>query len=164
MLLTIILLFSELISMPYSAAVSPSELLQFFFTASEQIYVIGKPQIAKRSPSNGHRRQRGVGFFCLFSTASSAKQSFTDEFTGVRAVCIIFSINILNNTGDNGHPRRTPTVVGKKSPAFPFSSTALVASPYNDLMTSISRLYSFKTRQRPSCQTRSNAFLKSMKL
>ena len=55
----------------------------------------------------------------------------------------------------------------KKSCAFPFSSTALVASSHNDLMTSISRLtmlYSFKTRQRPSCQIRSNAFMKSRKL
>ena len=29
----------------------------------------------------------------------------------VRAFFIIFSRNILNNTGDNGHPRRTPTLV-----------------------------------------------------
>ena len=38
---------------------------------------------------------------------------------------------------------------------------------YNDLKTLVSRLsmlYSFKTRQRPSYQTRSNAFLKSIKL
>ena len=39
--------------------------------------------------------------------------------------------------------------------------------PTQSMMTSISRLsmlYSFKTRQRPSCQTRLNAFLKSMNL
>ena len=56
---------------------------------------------------------------------------------------------ILNNNADNRHPCRTPTVVRKESPAFPFSSTARVASSSDDLMTSISRLsilYSFKTR------------------
>ena len=49
---------------------SLSELLQFFFTAFEQINVIDKPQVAKRS--------------------------FSYEFTGI--FCIIFSTNILNNT------------------------------------------------------------------
>ena len=78
------LLLSELICMPYSAAVSM------------QIDVIGKPLVAKRSSSNGHwTRQRGVSLFC-FSAASSAKQSFTDERTGVTAFYIIFSGNILN--------------------------------------------------------------------
>ena len=42
--------------------------------------------------------------------------------------------------------------------------TVLVASSYNDLITSINRLsvlHSFKTRHRPPCQTRQNALLKS---
>ena len=42
---------------------SLSELLQFFFTGSKQIDVIGKPQVAKRS--------------------------FSDECTGVRAFCLL---------------------------------------------------------------------------
>ena len=49
------------------------------------------------------------------TTASSEKQSF-------------FSRNILNHTADNGRRGLTLTVVRKKSPAFPFSSTALVTS------------------------------------
>ena len=73
-----------------------------------------------------------------------------------------------NNTRYKGYPCLTHTAVRKKSPAFPFSSSAIVAPSCNDLMTSISRLptlYSFKTCQtRPSCQTRSNAFWKSTKL
>ena len=56
----------------------------------------------------------------------------------------------------------------KNSQAFPYSSTALDASSYNDqigdLISRLSMFYSFKTRQRPSCQTRSNGFLKSIKL
>ena len=46
-------------------------------------------------------------------------------------------------------------LVQKKSLTLPFSNTSLVASSYNDPVTSISRLsmlYSFKTRQRPPCQ------------
>ena len=52
---------------------------------------------------------------------------------------------LLNSTGDNGHPCR------KKSLTLPFINTALLAASYNDLMTSVSRLwmlYSFKSRQR----------------
>ena len=73
--------------------------------------------------------------------------------------------NILNSTEDNGHLCRAATRVRKKSRTLPFSNTALVASSYNDLMTSIGRLsmlYFVNTRQKPSCQTRSNA-LKSKK-
>ena len=98
---------------------------------------------------------------------SSAKRSSSDGRRGVKAFSIIFSRNILNSTGDNEHLCRTPTVVTKKSPTLPFSNTVLVTSTYNDLMISISQLsmlYSFKTRQRSSCQTRSNTFLKLMKV
>ena len=48
-----ILLLSELVSMPHPAAIF-SELLEFFFTASQQINVISKPHVAKRSFSGGH--------------------------------------------------------------------------------------------------------------
>ena len=75
------------------------KLLQFFFTASEQVDVIGKPQVAKRLPPT-ETDDSGVSVSSAYSTASSAKL-FTDEFTGVRAFCIIFARNILNNTGDN---------------------------------------------------------------
>ena len=62
-------LLSELISMAYSAVFflqSLSELLKFFFTASEQIDYIARPPVAKRSSSNWCWRQRGVSCFCLF--------------------------------------------------------------------------------------------------
>ena len=46
----------------------------------------------------------------------------------------------------------TPTVVRKKSPTFPFSTTLLVASSYNDdFGQPVVDVYSFKTRQRSSC-------------
>ena len=76
-----------------------------------------------------------------------------------------FSKKYIKSTRNNGHTCRTPIVVRKKSPTLPFSNTALVTSSYNDLMTStnqLSMLYSFKSRQRPSCGV--HAFLKSMKL
>ena len=69
----------------------------------------------------------------------------------------------LNSTRGNGHPYRTPTVFRDKYLILSFSDTAVVISSYGDQMTSISwlsMLYSFKTPQRPSCQTPSNAFLK----
>ena len=49
MMLTRILLSSELISIPYPAVFFQSfgELLQFFFTASQQIDVVSKPQVVK---------------------------------------------------------------------------------------------------------------------
>ena len=65
MLLTRILLMSELISMPCSAAV-PSSLWVSGCNSSSQIDAIGKPQVAKQSSSNGHFWQRSVRFFCLF--------------------------------------------------------------------------------------------------
>ena len=107
MLVTRILLVSELISVAYS---SLSELLQFFFTASEQIYFIGKPlgrMLESGSPPTD-ADDSGVSVSSASSTALSAKQSLSDELTGVRAFCMI-SGNILNTTGDNGHPCRTPT-------------------------------------------------------
>ena len=90
MLLTRILVFSELTSTPYSAVVSPvfESVVEFFFTASEQIDVIGKPQVASGPPP------MDTDSFCLFYTASTAKQSFSDEVTCVRAFCMNFSRNI----------------------------------------------------------------------
>ena len=46
------------------------------------------------------------------SSASSAKQPFSDGCWGVKASCAIFSMNLLNGTG---HPCRTPTVVWNKA-------------------------------------------------
>ena len=87
---------------------------------------------------DGHSRQWCVHFFCIF-TASYAKKPFSNGYWGVVVFCIIFSMNMLNSTWDNGHPCHTLTVVQKKSLTLPFSNTALFASWYNDLMTSISR-------------------------
>ena len=42
----------------------------------------------------------GVSIYPAFSTASSAKQSLCDRWCGVKALCIIFSNNILNSTGE----------------------------------------------------------------
>ena len=131
-----ILLLLETISISYPAAIFSSLSasccwLLFFCTVSQKIDIISKPQVAKRSPCNCRQ--------------------------GVKAFLIVFSRNILNSTGDNGYPCRTLTVVWKKSQTLPLNSTALVISSYGDLTTSISwlsMLYSFKTRQRPSCQRR----------
>ena len=60
----------------------------------------------------------GVSVSLASSTASSATQSASDAFELVAAFRIIFSWNILNNTGDNGRPGRTPTGVRKKSQHF----------------------------------------------
>ena len=62
-----------------------------------------------------------VSISSAFSAESSAKQSLSDGWWGVKAFSIIFSGNILNSTGDNGHLCRTSTVVRKKSPTYPFS-------------------------------------------
>ena len=106
------------------------------------------------------------------STASPAKQSFPMDAEVSKLFALYIPRRHQNNTRYNGHPGCTHTVVRKKPSTLPFSNTVLVASSYNeDRMTSVSRCrcciraYSFKTRrQRPSCQTRSNAFLKSTKL
>ena len=42
-----------------------SELLQFFFTASQKIDIVSKPQVAKRSSSDVHWREWCVNFFCI---------------------------------------------------------------------------------------------------
>ena len=70
----------------------------------------------------------GMSVSSASSAAWSAKLSFSDGCWVVKAFCIIFSRNMLNSTGDNDHPCHTPVVVRKKSPTFPFSNTALVAS------------------------------------
>ena len=163
LLLTRILLLSELIPMPYSAAdsaaVSCSDRVSC--CSSSSLLSIGSMSSANRKLQNDRPQMAtddsGWSVASAPSTASSAKQSFTDELTGVGTFCSVFSRKILNNTVDNGHPSRTPTVVGKKSSAFPLSSTPLVASPYNGLVTSIcqlSMLYSFKTRQRRKLTSR----------
>ena len=61
-------------------------------------------------------------FSSASSNASPAKQSFSYECRGAIALCITFSMSILNSTGDNGHPCRTPIVVRKK---LPFGNTEL---------------------------------------
>ena len=164
MMLTRILPLSELISMPYPAALFSSLAVSCWNSSSvpsKQIDVVSKSHVAKLSSTVGHWRQCGVSLFCIYY-CKPIKTVFLpyDGCWGVKALCIAFSGNMLNINGDSGHPC-SPTL------PFLFSSTALVASSYNDLMTSISRLsmlYSFKARQRPSCQTRSNALLKSTKL
>ena len=111
-----------------SCFLQPRESMQFFFSASLKIDIIGKPHVAKRSSCEGHWRKWSVNDFC-----------------------VIFSKNILNSNGEDGHPCHTPTVTQKKSPPFQFSNIALVASMHNDPMTSIGRLsvlYSFKIRQK----------------
>ena len=76
---------------------------------------------------------------------------------------MIFSRYRLNSTGDKSHPWHTPTDVGTS----PLCNTALVDGPYSDsssVTSPSSMLYRRITRQSPLCHTRSNAFLKSMKL
>ena len=99
-----------------------------FFTASQQIDVVGKPQVTERSSSDWQRRQWYVRSFAS-SIASNAQQSFSDGCWGVKGLCVIFS---WKSTGDDGHPCRTPNVVRKKSPTLQFSNGALVASSYNE--------------------------------
>ena len=82
------------------------------------------------------------------------------------ASSIIRSRKMLNSVGERRHPCRTPTVVWNHSPTFLLWKTALVALLYSDLMMLMmcsSMLYSFIVAHRALCQTRSNAFLKSMK-
>ena len=152
--------------MPYPAAVFYSfsvNCWEFFFTASQQIDVVSKPHIAKWSSSDEHWWQWGVNFLCIFYYIICKAIVDAD----VSKPCIVVFRNILGSTGDNGHPCRIPTIVRRKSSTLSFSNTALLTSLYNDLTTSINRLsmlYSFTTHPRPSCQTRSNAFLKAMKL
>ena len=66
------------------------------------------------------------------STASSAKQSFSDEFTGVRAFCIIFSRNILNNTGDNYINGWCRVVVAVNSPMRVNARSCMTVSEKSD--------------------------------
>ena len=78
-----------------------------------------------------------------------------------------FSRNILNNTGDNRQPCRIPIVILNKSLTLPFGNTALIVLLYCTvtwLVTPINCVVFFKIRQMPLWQTRSNAFLKSIKL
>ena len=75
-----------------------------------------------------------------------------------RASWMIFSRYRLNSTCDKRHPWRTQTAVRNDCPISPScSASCSVTSPS-------SMLYHRITRQSPLCYTRSNAFLKSMKL
>ena len=92
---------------------SMSELLQFFFAAYEQIDVVGKTQVAKRSSSNGHWWQRSVSFFCLFYCIICKAVILRWIVSGTFA---LYSPGpILNNNGDNRHPYRISSVVRKNS-------------------------------------------------
>ena len=59
---------------------------------------------------------------------SSRPPMDTDDnrVSGSSASSTASSVNSHSLTGDNGHRCHTPTVIRKKSPAFPLSSTALV--------------------------------------
>ena len=86
------------------------KLLQFFVTTFEQIYVIANRKFQSGRPPVDTDDSR-VLVSSASSTASSAKAVISsDEFTGVGAFCVIFSRNMLNNTGDNGHPCHTPNL------------------------------------------------------
>ena len=75
---------------------------------------------------------------------------------------------MLNSTGDNGQPCRTPVIVLNHELNVPSHNiTALLASWYTDLMQFISdllMLYLLSTAQSPWCHTLSEALVKSMKL
>ena len=118
------------------SAAAVTNLLELFFAASQQIDVVSKSQVAKRSSSNGHWRQWVVHFFSS-SAALCTKQLFSDGCWGVIVFGIVFSRNILNSTGDNGHPCHTPTVVQKQSPTFPFSFSTTTALCRFIILTSL---------------------------
>ena len=152
-LLTKILLLSQLISVPYPSAVLPSLSVSCCSSSSPPPRRLISP--ANRKLQSGHPRVDTDDSEMSTSSASSSELSanwlFSDYYRGVKVFCIIFSRNMLNSTGDNQHPCHTPTVVQKKFPSFPFSNTKIeVDSLYNNLMTSVNQLsmvYSFKTCQ-----------------
>ena len=119
---------------------------EFFFTASQKIDSISELQVAKQLSSDGY-----------VSVRSSPRH-------------IIFFRNMLSNDEDNGPWTSlyySDCHLKEKSQKFPFNISALVTFSYNDQMTSSNLLLilcSFKTRQRPSCQAQSNAFLMRIKL
>ena len=117
----------------------PGRILAVFsiLSISQQIDVISKPQVAKRSSFDGHWRQWGVNFFCILHHRQVVLWCI---LWCIKAFCIVFAMNKFNKQYVNGNPCCTPTVVRKKSPTLPFINTMLVTSSCNNLMTSSSRL------------------------
>ena len=73
---------------------------------------------------------------------------------------LLHVLQMLDKIGERRQPWRTSSEVWKKSPLVLFWRTALLYSSYSALL----KLKFFMTCHRPSCHTRSNAFLKSMEL
>ena len=108
MLLTTILHLSELISMPYPEAVSSlfqwvAGVLLHYFPADRCHLQTANCKL-QSGCSLMDTDDSGMSVSSGSSTASPAKQSFSDGCWAIKVFCIIFSRNTLNSTGDNGHP------------------------------------------------------------
>ena len=87
----------------------------------QKIDIVSKPPVATQSSSNGHSRQWGVNFFCIFFWII-CKLVILWLRQRCRSICMILSKNRINSTRDNGHPYHTSTVIRKKSQTLPFKS------------------------------------------
>ena len=146
LLFTISFVFSALISIPNFV-----DVLSSWVTRSESSFSF--PAMPSMSSAN----LRFVMFLppILIVPSCSSKASF-----------IILSRKMLKSIGEMRHPWRTPTEVWNHSPMAPCTITALVALAYNCCMVNMSfwpMLYFFIVAHSASCQTLSNAFLKSIK-
>ena len=111
--LTNILLFSELISIPY--ALDLSENLSVSSCTSLLL-------LANRSMSPANLRlHKGL------------PPIEVDVWCSLRVSCMIFSRKILNRTGERMQPWQTPFVVLKKSPTQPLNTTALIVEFFDHL-------------------------------
>ena len=100
MLLMIILLLSELISTWYPVAILQQPFGKVFFF---------RWVVAVCLLEDWYRQQ-------TTASCNAVVLQLTLRQWSVKVCCIVFSRNILNNTGDIGHPGRTPIVIWKKSP------------------------------------------------
>lgn len=146
-LFTIILLYSMLTSMPCAPAALSSLVVRFWSSTSlppTRLMPCAKRRLHNRCP--------------LMEM---------DVWKLWRVPCMVFSRQMLNRARERRHPCQTPKEVWKKSSHMMLRRTALFESLWSTMMTSMrlaSKLKFSMTCHKLSCQTRSNAFLKSMKL
>ena len=130
---------SELMSVPYPAAV--------FSNVSASCWSFSS-LFTRRSISSATRKLKSgrppmdtddseVSTSSASSSKLSANCSFCDCSGCVKVFWIIFCNNILNSTGDNGHPCRNPTVVRKKSYNAPAASSFTTIWWFNQLVVGV---------------------------
>ena len=78
-----------------------SELLEFFFTAS-QLNVVSIPHVAKWSSTDGHRQQWDVSFPCIFYCIT-CKVAILRWMLNCQSFLHYLFQQIINSTGDNGN-------------------------------------------------------------